>query len=60
MRNVEMKVTGTVLTITVDLAKTFGSSKSGKSVTIASTDGNMSVPGLSAIKIGLNIFKAIS
>ena len=60
MRNVEMKVTGTVLTITVDLAKTFGASKSGKSLTIASTDGNMGVPGSPEIKIGLNIFKAIS
>ncbi|KAF5084932.1 hypothetical protein DSECCO2_72530 [anaerobic digester metagenome] len=57
MKNVDMTVEGTVLTIRVDLAKEFGVSKSGKSITIASTEGNVSVPGHEDIKIGLNIYR---
>ena len=45
MKNVEMKVDGTKLTIVVDLSQEFGLSSSGKSVTIASTEGNVAVPG---------------
>jgi predicted molibdopterin-dependent oxidoreductase YjgC len=57
MKNVEMKVDGTILTIKVDLAKEFGLSASGKSVIIASTEGNVSVEGAEEKKIGLNIYK---
>ncbi|MDN7023693.1 hypothetical protein FGU65_02060 [Methanoculleus sp. FWC-SCC1] len=57
MKNIEMSVDGTVLTIRVDLAKEFGVSKSGKSITIASTEGNISVPEHEEIKIGLNIYR---
>lgn len=57
MKNVEMIVQGTTLTITVDLSKDFGESKSGKSITIASTEGNISVPENEDIKIGLNIYR---
>jgi uncharacterized OB-fold protein len=56
VKNVEMKVEGTVLTITVDLSKDFGKSSSGKSVIIASTEGNVTVPGREE-KIGLNIYR---
>jgi len=41
----------------VDLGKEFGVSKSGKSITIASTEGNVSLPGHEDIKIGLNIYR---
>jgi len=58
MRNVTMAVKGSTLTITVDLAKQFGESKSGKSVVIASTDGNVNVKGTTDIKLGLNVYKA--
>lgn len=51
-----MKVEGNILTITVDLSKDFGKSSSGKSVIIASTEGNMTVPGREE-KIGLNIYR---
>ena len=44
MKNVDMKVAGNILTITVDLAKEFGPSSSGKTIIIASTEGNVSVP----------------
>jgi len=57
MKNVEMKVEGDRLVITVDLSKEFGESKSGKSITIASTDGNVSVPGREEVKIGVNVYR---
>jgi hypothetical protein len=57
MKNVEMVVKDNVLTITVDLKKEFGLSKSEKSVVIASSEGNQSVPDTDGIKIGLNIYK---
>lgn len=56
MKNIEMNVTGDILTIKVDLSKTFGKSSSGKSTIIASTEGNVSVPGKEEIKIGLNVY----
>lgn len=57
MKNVDMSVEGNVLTIKVDLAKEFGASSSGKSTIIASTEGNVSVPGNDAVKIGINVYK---
>jgi hypothetical protein len=57
LKNIELSVDGSILTITVDLAKEFGVSSSGKSIIIASTEGNQSVPGKEEVKIGLNIYK---
>jgi hypothetical protein len=56
MKNVEMKIDGTTLTITVDLTKEFGPSASGKTIIIASTEGNVPVLDRDE-KIGLNIYK---
>jgi len=56
MKNMEMTLDGDVLTIKVDLSKTFGKSSSGKSTIIASTEGNVSVPGREEVKIGLNVY----
>lgn len=56
MKNVELNVEGTILTIKVDLSKDFGPSSSGKTTIIATTEGNVSVPGREE-KIGLNIYK---
>ena len=56
MKNIEMKVEGDQLIITVDLSKRFGKSSSGKSIIIASSEGNQSVPGKEEIKIGLNVY----
>ena len=56
MKNIEMNVTGDILTIKVDLSKTFGKSSSGKSTIIASTEGNISVSGKEEVKIGLNVY----
>jgi len=44
MKNVEMKVEGNILTIKVDLTKEFGPSSSGKTIIIASTEGNVAIP----------------
>ncbi|WP_042706770.1 hypothetical protein [Methanomicrobium mobile] len=57
MKNVDMSVNGNTLTIKVDLSKDFGETKSGKSISIASTDGNVSIPGNDDIKIGLNVYR---
>ncbi|MGA2526116.1 MAG: hypothetical protein ABSF79_05810 [Smithellaceae bacterium] len=57
MKNVEMKVENNILTIKVDLSKEFGPSSSGKTIIIASTEGNISVPEKESIKIGLNVYK---
>lgn len=56
MKNVELKVDGTTLTISVDLSKEFGPSSSGKTTIIATTEGNVSIPGRDE-KIGLNVYK---
>ena len=56
MKNVELTVEGTMLTIKVDLTKDFGPSSSGKTIIIASTEGNVTIPDREE-KIGLNIYK---
>jgi hypothetical protein len=57
MKNVEMKAEGNTLTIKVDLTKEFGPSSSGKTIIIASTEGNIAIDGHEEIKVGLNIYK---
>lgn len=53
-----MSIDGNFLTIKVDLSKEFGISASGKSIMIASTEGNQSVsPDLDDVKIGLNVYR---
>lgn len=56
-QNVAVEVKGTTLVISVDLAQTFGLSGSGKSVIIASTGGNIAVPGHGDVKMGLNVYR---
>ena len=57
MKNCEMKLEGTILTITVDISKEYGTSSSGKSIIIGSTEGNVSIPEKEDIKIGLNVYR---
>jgi hypothetical protein len=55
MKNLEFKVEGSILTVKIDLTKTFGASKTGKSIIIASSEGNQPVaPGVVA---GINVYK---
>jgi len=57
MKNVEMKVEHGKLTITVDLTKELGPSASGKSIIIATTEGNVEVPGADDVKLGINVYR---
>ena len=57
MKNVEMRIEGNILTVKVDLSKEFGPSSSGKTIIIATTEGNVPIPGADDKKIGLNIYR---
>ena len=57
MKNVEVKVEHGKLVITVDLAKELGPSSSGKSIIIATTEGNVDIPGTPDVKMGLNVYR---
>jgi hypothetical protein len=56
MENVKWEVKDNKLIIEVDLSVESGLSKSGKTITIASTKGNQKIEGTEAI-IGLNVYK---
>lgn len=55
-QNMVMKVQGNKLIIEVDLSKKQGLSKSLKNTIIATTGGNIEVPGKPNIKIGMNVY----
>jgi len=55
--NVKLVRAGDVLSITIDLSKDFGPSGSGKTTRVASTLGNIAVPGNPEIKLGINCYK---
>ena len=57
MQNIKATLKGKVLTLEVDLAKDLGPSKSGKNVNIATTAGNVDVPGMPGVKFGLNVYR---
>ena len=55
MKNIKTETKEQILTITIDLDKTYGPSKSGKTIIIATTGGNQEVaPG---IYLGVNCYK---
>ena len=56
MENVKWEVKDNKLIVEVDLSVESGLSKSGKTITIASTKGNQKIEGTDAI-IGLNVYK---
>jgi hypothetical protein len=56
MKNVDIAVEGMLLTIKVDLSKEFGPSASGKTIIIASTEGNVTIPHREE-KVGLNVYR---
>lgn len=60
MRNVEFEVEGDQLVIVIDLSQELGESGSGKSIIIASTDGNVSIPGRDEVKVGLNVYRPVN
>ena len=56
MENVKWEIRDNKLIIEIDLTQEFGHSKSGKTISIASTKGNQKIEGTDAI-IGLNVYK---
>ena len=56
MQNIKCEVKDDKLIIEIDLTKEFGPSKSGKTITVASSRGNQKVEGTDVI-IGLNVYK---
>ena len=58
-KNCTFTVNKNILTITVDLNSKQGVSASGKSEVIATTEGNIGIPGNEAIKCGLNIYTPV-
>jgi hypothetical protein len=57
MKNVEMEVKDNILTMKIDLTKEFGPSSSGKTIIIATTEGNVSIPDHDDKKVGLNVYR---
>ena len=53
--NIKYEVKGDKLVIEVDLTKDYGESKSGKSIQIASSQGNKEVAD--NVFVGLNVYK---
>jgi len=58
LKNIKVEVQGDKLLIEVDLAQSYGLSSSGKSIIIASSEGNIAIPGREEVKMGLNIYKS--
>ena len=57
MKNVEMSVKDNILTLKVDLTEEHGTSGSGKSLIIGTTEGNAKVPGHEEVRVGLNVYR---
>jgi len=57
MKNMTMKVVDNKLVIEVDLSQELGPSKSGKTVLIASTEGNAACPDREDVRVGLNVYR---
>lgn len=57
MFNIQSNIKDDILTLTVDLSKSNGESKSGKSKQIATTHGNVTLAHKSGAKMGINIYK---
>jgi len=56
LQNVETKLNGSILTITVDLSKRLGPSSTGKTTIIGTTGGSAKVPGQPEVSFGLNVY----
>ena len=56
--NLKIETKGNSIIITViDYTKEFGLSSSGKSKTVASTRGNLTIEGTNGVVIGLNVYR---
>ena len=57
MENVQVELKDNKAIITIDLTKELGPSASGKSIVIATTRGNVPIPGAEAYKLGVNCYR---
>lgn len=59
MKNVKIDIKKNIATITVDLSADFGPSKSGKTIMIATTEGNQKLTGgpNGDVFLGLNLYR---
>jgi len=55
--NIMARLEGDKLILEIDLTQEHGPTGSGKSTKVASSDGNMAVPGREEIKMGINVYK---
>ena len=56
MKNIDMQVKGGKLVVTIDLTKSFGRSKTGKTTIVATTAGNQPIDGYPDTFIGVNVY----
>ncbi len=56
-KNIEFKVEGKKLTLVIDLEQEQGQSASGKSTIVATTSGNVKVPGAEGVTLGFNAYR---
>lgn len=56
-KNIEFKVEGKKLTLVIDLDKEQGLSGSGKSTIVATTSGNVKLPGAEEVTLGINAYR---
>ena len=56
MFNIMENLKDNILTLTIDLGKPGRLSKSGKSIVVASSEGNVGVDGAPDTKMGVNIY----
>ena len=56
MRNIDLNIDGQILTITIKIDEQGAASASGKSAVVATTEGNVQLPGTD-LKLGLNLYR---
>ncbi len=56
-KNIVYQVKDDKLTITIDLKKEIGMSKSGKNMNVATTQGNKELEGVDDMFMGINVYK---
>jgi hypothetical protein len=57
LENLTVTTEGTTVTMTFDITGNLGESSSGKSDIVATSGGNIPVPGVPGLKMGLNVFR---
>jgi len=57
-KNIRGEVVGSILTLTIDLHRSIGPSKSGRNTLVATTAGNFVLPD-GVTKVGINVYRSI-